>query len=86
MGAAPAEMEEICLPAPAETDAGFSVEELNDSVHISLLEDREAARFHMERHKLLSDELHPQNRYIFDVPGDGSCQFAGPGLGLVELV
>ena len=36
--------------------------------------------------QLLSDELHTQDCYIFDVPSDGSCQFAGIRLGLVELV
>jgi hypothetical protein len=86
MDAAPAEMEEICLPAPGGTDAGFSVEELNDSMHVSLLEEQEVARFHMKRHKLLGNELHPLNQYIFDVPGDGSCQFAGIRLGLEELM
>ena len=45
------------------------MEELNDSMHVSLLEDQEVARFHIERHKLLGDELHPQDRYIFDVRG-----------------
>ena len=57
-GAAPAEMEEICLPAPAGTDAGFSVEETNESTRVSLLEDQEVARFHIERHKLPGDEFH----------------------------
>ena len=85
-GAVPAEMKEICLPVPAETSADFSVKELNDSMQVSLLEEQEVARFHMKRHKLLSDELHTQDCYIFDVPSDGSCQFAGIRLGLVELV
>ena len=62
------------------------MEEMNESMRVSLLEDQEVARFHIERHKLLGDKLHPQDRYIFDVPGDGSCQFAGLRLGLVELV
>ena len=74
------------MPAPAETDAGFSVEETNESIRVSLLEDQKVARFHIERHKLLGDKLRPQDLYIIDVPGDGSCQFAALRLGLVKLV
>ena len=74
------------MPAPAETDAGLSVEETNGSIRVSLLEDQEIDRFNLKRHKLLGDELCPQKLYIIDVPSDGSCQFATLRLGLVTLV
>ena len=86
MSAAPAEVKEICLPAPAQTNVGFSVEETNGSIRVSLLEDQEVTEFNLKRHKLLGDNLSPPGLYIIDVPSDGSCQFTALELGLATLV
>ena len=52
------------------------MEETNESIRVSLLEDQEMTEFNLKRHKLLGDKLSPLDLYIIDVPSDGSCQFA----------
>ena len=88
MSATPAEVKEICLPAPAGTIAGVSVEETNESIHVlvSLLEDQEMTEFNLKCHKLLGDNLSPLGLYIIDMLSGGSCQFAALELGLATLV
>ena len=72
--------------APAVAVASFSVEETNEYMRVTLLENREMTAFSLKRHKLLGDELVPLDLYIIDVPSDGNCQFEALKLGLATLV
>ena len=72
--------------APAEAVAGFSIEETDDTMRISLLEDQKINVFRLRRHKLLSDALAPLGRYVIDVPSDGSWKFSALLAGLTPLI
>ena len=72
--------------ASAEAVADLSIEETDDAMRMSLLEDQKITDFKLRRHKLLSDALAKLGRYIIDVPIDGSCQFAAPLVELTPLI
>ena len=72
--------------ASAEAVADLSIEETDDAMRMSLLEDQKITDFKLRRHKLLSDALAPQGRHTIDVSSDGSCQSAALLVELTPLI